>query len=331
MLSRTILISLPFSSITVSALCAQLGFDGVVELDIRELRAAYDSFLGLGRQCVPAGHVVQIFLHDHIAAAGKPRVLLADYGGVHRVLAGRVLGAVNKPKQVTTVEVAKAVHLVHRRSGPLQSRHDLRRQLEAKIHPFGADVEQQVAGCGDRMARSSAKFTKRMKLGRPRLPEEPVPGLRTEPHDAGEIFTWLAKSDRTEQRREVGAQGLHFRNGVAARVDRHNQKYRRPRQRRGYRLAGRARSASRCGHGHRKELHRVRRNDRSARYGVDLRCGNPCLRSMRASPEARMGDINHWLLYMSGPLGQVSRLCSRSTRGRSREWRVLTLMAALRH
>jgi len=48
---------------------------------------------------------------------------------------------------------------------------------------------------------------------------------------------------------------------------------------------------------------------------------------MRDSPEARMGDINHWLLYMSGPLVQVSRLCSRSTRGRSREWRVLTLMA----
>jgi hypothetical protein len=46
---------------------------------------------------------------------------------------------------------------------------DLGEQPGLDRNPFGADVEQQVAGCGDRMARSGAKFTKRMKLGRPKV------------------------------------------------------------------------------------------------------------------------------------------------------------------
>ena len=43
-------------------------------------------------------------------------------------------------------EIAKAMDFIdklYRRSDP---RHDLSRQLEAKIHPLGTDVKQQIAG-----------------------------------------------------------------------------------------------------------------------------------------------------------------------------------------
>src|SRR2546421_6232398 len=104
------------------------------------------------------------------------------------------------------------------------------------------------------MARSRAELTKGMQFGRPRLTEEPVPRLGPKSHDAGEIFAGLAKPDRTKQRGEVGAQGLHARDGVSAGVDRHDEKYRGARQRRRYLLTGRGQSASFCRRRHRTVL-----------------------------------------------------------------------------
>ena len=71
--------------------------------------------------------------------------------------------------QIAVVEIAKAVHLVDRRDRVAEPRHDLRRQLEAEIHALGADVEQEIAGRGDRMTRSGLDFAERMQFGRPRL------------------------------------------------------------------------------------------------------------------------------------------------------------------
>jgi hypothetical protein len=43
--------------------------DGVIELDVGKLGTADDTFLGFGGKRVSAGQIVQVFLHDHIAAA----------------------------------------------------------------------------------------------------------------------------------------------------------------------------------------------------------------------------------------------------------------------
>ena len=92
-------------------------------------------------------------------------------------------------------------------------------------------------GCGDRVARSGPEFAKRMQFRRPRLAEEAIPRGGAEPHDAGEILRRLAKADRPQKGREVRAQRPHCGGVVVARVDSYDQKDRRPRQGRGYRLA----------------------------------------------------------------------------------------------
>ena len=179
---------------------------------------------------------MEIFLHDDVAAAGEGRVFVADEHGVDRCLASGILRPVDETEEIAVVEIAEALHLVHRRNGVAEARHDLRGQLEAQIHALGADVEQQVARRGDGMARSGADLPERMQLRRPRRPKEPVPRVGPEPHDAGESAFEVAKFHRAQQRGEVAAERAH---GVAifgARVDRHDQKDRGAGERRGDRL-----------------------------------------------------------------------------------------------
>ena len=63
---------------------------------------------------VPSLQVMQVFLHDHVAAAGKGRVLLADDGGVDGRLIHGVLRAIDEADQVAIIEIVEAVHLVRR-------------------------------------------------------------------------------------------------------------------------------------------------------------------------------------------------------------------------
>ena len=86
----------------------------IVQFDVRQLGAADDAFLGLRGQCVPAVHIVQVFLHDNVAAASKCRILLAyDCSLGHRCPAW-ILRAINKPKEVAVIEVTKSMNLVDR-------------------------------------------------------------------------------------------------------------------------------------------------------------------------------------------------------------------------
>ena len=110
------------------------------------------------RSCSSTGSAFQAsrscryFCTIDVAAAGEVRVLVADQRGRDaRPRAGRVLGAVDEAQQVALVEVLEAVHLVDARWPRRRSRsHQLRGQLEAQVHPPGADVEQQVARRGRR-------------------------------------------------------------------------------------------------------------------------------------------------------------------------------------
>ena len=84
---------------------------------------------------------MEIFLHDHKAAAGERGVLLANESGVNHRFASRILGAVYEPQEVAIIKVTKAVDLIDHRHRIIEAHHDLRRHLEAKVHPLRTDVE----------------------------------------------------------------------------------------------------------------------------------------------------------------------------------------------
>ena len=116
-------------------------FHRVIELYVGQFGAADDVLLCLGRERVPFGEIVQVLLHDDIAAADEGGVLAADQYGIDRFLTGRVFGPIHEPQEVAAVEIAKAVHLVDRRDRVSEPLHDLCRQFETEIHAFGPDME----------------------------------------------------------------------------------------------------------------------------------------------------------------------------------------------
>ena len=131
------------------------------------------------------------------------------------------------------------MHFVDRRHGVPETRHDLGRHLEAEVHPFGADVEQEIAGRRDRLARSGAELAERVKLGRARIPEQPVPGFGTDAHHAGEPGFEIAKLDRPNEAAEVGAERACGGGSVRAGVYSRDQKDRGAAERRRHGLRNR--------------------------------------------------------------------------------------------
>jgi hypothetical protein len=71
----------------------------------------------------------------------------------------------------------------------------LRRQLEAQIHALRADVEEQIAGRGDRMTRARLDFPEWMQLGWSRRPKDPIPNVRSKSHHAGKASLKIAEAD----------------------------------------------------------------------------------------------------------------------------------------
>src|SRR5256885_577534 len=78
--------------------------------------------------------------------------------------------------------------------------------VDSAFQALGADVEQQVAGRGHRMARSGPDLAERMQLRRPRRAEEPIPRLRSKPHHAGQASLKIAETHGANQRRQISAQ-----------------------------------------------------------------------------------------------------------------------------
>ena len=65
----------------VSAWCADAGFIEFVQFYVGELGAADDTLLRLRGQRVPSVKVMEIFLGDHVAAAGERGILPANERG----------------------------------------------------------------------------------------------------------------------------------------------------------------------------------------------------------------------------------------------------------
>jgi hypothetical protein len=192
---------------------------------------------------------VEIFLRDDVAAAGERGVFRADEHGVDHRLAPRIFRAVDETQEVAVVEVAEAVHFVDRRNRASDPRHDLRRKLEAQVHALGADVEQQVTGRRDRMPLSGANLPEWMQLRRAWWPEQAVPRVGPESHDAGQARFDVAEFNRAQQRGKVSAKGQQGGAIVRARIDRHDQEDRGARERRGYRLRDGTQAARGSGRG----------------------------------------------------------------------------------
>ena len=92
------------STIVLNATCELVAFSSSEQLDVRELRAADRPLLLLDRQRIPRVEVVDVLLHDDVAAARERRVLVADQDRRRGRGALGILGAVDEPEQVALVE-----------------------------------------------------------------------------------------------------------------------------------------------------------------------------------------------------------------------------------
>ena len=149
----------------------------------------------------------------------------------------RVLRPVDKADQVALIEVPEPVDLVADRDRAGQPVHDLRGVLKAQVHPVRPDMEEQVARRGHRTVPAAGQRAERMQLGRPRPGEQPVPGQRADPYDAGELAFRDPEPDRPLQPGQVAEQVAN--SGLAAVIHGHDEEDGRCRQRRKHRL-GRA-------------------------------------------------------------------------------------------
>ena len=226
MLSLRILISFPFSTIVVSALCAEGGFYRIISSVIRKLFAPDDPLLLLRGKSVPPAHIVQILLDDGVASALKLGVLPGDKRGIQGAPAAWIFRPVHKPKKVTIIVIAEAVRLVHgsdRTSDPL---HDLHNQFETHIHPLGADVKQPHRQALSSVAFPRPDLTKRMELRRPGALEELVPCIRPESRDTREPRLDAAEIDRAKNSRQISLRSERTVAISQVRLDAGNEEYR---------------------------------------------------------------------------------------------------------
>lgn len=196
------------------------GLHVVGQLDVLQLGTADHPLLLLDRQRVPGGEVVQVLLHDDVAAALELRVLVADHHRGERGVALRVLGAVDEAHQVALVEVLEAVHLVGDGHGAPQPVHQPGGQLEAEVGPAGADVEQHVARGGRGGVARPAQLLEGVEPGRARPGEQAPPGVRTDPRHTGQLVRH-PEAHGAAERRHVLEEVVHRL--LPARVDGQHQ------------------------------------------------------------------------------------------------------------
>ena len=85
----------------------------LAHLDVVVLGAADDLLLLGDGQGIPCGHVVNVLLHELVAAALVHGVVVTDETEVFACRGGlRVFGAVHKTDDGAAVPVAEAVHLI---------------------------------------------------------------------------------------------------------------------------------------------------------------------------------------------------------------------------
>ncbi len=109
---------------------------GRIEFDVVELRAADDALLIGDRQLLPRGEIVQVLLHDDIAAASELRIFRTDERVVRESGADRVLSAIDEPQEVAGIEVTESRDLIDDRHVVTELAEQQLLQLEASIDSF---------------------------------------------------------------------------------------------------------------------------------------------------------------------------------------------------
>ena len=93
-----------------------------------------------------AGEIVEVLLHDDVAASGERRILRCHRHRLAGAVSLGILGAVDEAEQVALIEGLEAVDLVdHGRRAPEALGQPLG-ELEAQIRALGPNVKQQVSG-----------------------------------------------------------------------------------------------------------------------------------------------------------------------------------------
>ncbi len=85
-------------------------------------------------------------------------------------------------------------------------------------------MEKQVSGCGNRMARSSANFPKRMQFRWPRRPEQFIPCRGSKAHHAGELPLEVSELNRPQQSSKIATERAYGRSVVGPLFHRDDQK-----------------------------------------------------------------------------------------------------------
>src|SRR5215469_2377601 len=201
------------------------GLHRVSEFDVGDLGAADDFFLRFDGDLVPLIQIVKILLHDDVASTCESGIFVANKDSIGGRAAGGIFRAIHEAEEIAIVEVAEAVNFVAGRDGAFEASHDLRGELETKIHTLGADMKHQIASRGDSMARAGPNFIKGMKFSRPRRAEKTVPPIGTDAHDAGQGTFERAKTDGPQKRREIGAEGKDRGAIFVTGIDRDDEKH----------------------------------------------------------------------------------------------------------
>ena len=97
---------------TVSALCADSGFSASDKLDVGEFLAANDALLRFDGKSIPCLHVMKVLLDNHIAAAFKGRVFVANNCSLASGVSSRIFRAIDEPDDITVFEISEALNLV---------------------------------------------------------------------------------------------------------------------------------------------------------------------------------------------------------------------------
>ena len=142
----------------------------LAHLDVVVLGSADDLLLLGDRQAVPRGHVVDVLLHELVAAAPVHGVIVTDDAEVFACRGGlRVLGAVHEADDGAAVPVAEAVHLLEHLGNIAQRCGNSGRHIVGDRRLGRADVEVQIAGSGYRGVLGAPNLLELHELLRQRL------------------------------------------------------------------------------------------------------------------------------------------------------------------
>ncbi len=235
-------------SMTLSTMCALAGLtSSASSMSSSFVRPITCSCCSV-RQRVPGLQVVQVLLHDHVAAARELRVLVADQYGVLRLRrrpgsrcrrrsrAGPASSKYLKPcTSSTTVAASPSTFMIW----PASSKHWSR--CAARMW------NSRSPGVDDGAVRRSLQLDERVQLGRARSAEQPVPRVRADARHAGQRAGRYPEADRARQSADSLQQVA--RDLLAAVLDPHHQEDGRAGQRRQHRLRQGPRRRRRSGQG----------------------------------------------------------------------------------